>query len=149
MIVTKTPVIIPTRLEWLALLAMIGIFGFIAQVRVVISSSTQTEIGKLFSSCGGASDDGPTTRDRWKRNLGSLHPSTASLLRRSFDNTDLVLTCGQIVFATILERIFFHSVPTALSVIGTLLIISSAIYVVVNKPHSLRSYTSLMSTILL
>jgi drug/metabolite transporter (DMT)-like permease len=132
MIVTKTPVIIPTRLEWLTLLAMIGIFGFIAQVRVA-TSSTQTEFGKLISSCAGAADDGPTTRDRWKRNHGSLHPSIVSLLRRSFDNTDLVLTCGQIVFATILERIFFHSVPTALSVIGTLLIMGSAIFVVVNK----------------
>lgn len=80
MIVTKTPVIIPTRLDWLALLAMIGIFGFIAQVRVVISSSTQTEIGKFFSPCGGASDDGLTTRDRWKRDHGSLHPSIVSLL---------------------------------------------------------------------
>jgi hypothetical protein len=148
MLVTKTPVIIPTRLEWLTLLAMIGIFGFIAQVRVV-TSSTQTEIGKRISSCAGAADDGPTARDRWKRNHGSLHPSIVSLLRRLFDNTDLVLTCGQIVFATILERIFFHSVPTALSVIGTLLIMGSAIFVVVNKPHPLRSYTSLMSTILL
>jgi len=38
----------------------------------------------------------------------------------------------QIVFATILERIFFHAVPTTLSVIGTLLIISSALYVAVS-----------------
>jgi hypothetical protein len=45
MIVTKTPFIIPTRLEWLALLAMIGIFGFIAQVRLVSSFATQTKFG--------------------------------------------------------------------------------------------------------
>lgn len=38
---------------------------------------------------------------------------------------------AQVVFATILERIFFKVVPTALSIIGTLLIISSAIYVAV------------------
>jgi hypothetical protein len=32
MVVTKTEIIVPTRLGWLALLAMIGIFGFFAQV---------------------------------------------------------------------------------------------------------------------
>lgn len=37
----------------------------------------------------------------------------------------------QVVFATILERIFFKAIPTALSIVGTLLIISSAIYVAV------------------
>ena len=30
--VTKTDVFIPTRLDWMAMLIMIGIFGFIAQV---------------------------------------------------------------------------------------------------------------------
>jgi hypothetical protein len=39
MIVTKTPFIIPTRLEWLVLLA-IGTFGFVAQVRPVVASET-------------------------------------------------------------------------------------------------------------
>lgn len=32
MIVTKTPLVVPTRLEWLGMLFMIGIFGFFAQV---------------------------------------------------------------------------------------------------------------------
>lgn len=32
MLVTKTHFIIPTRLEWVALFAMIGLFGFFAQV---------------------------------------------------------------------------------------------------------------------
>lgn len=32
MAITREPVVIPTRLEWLALLLMIGIFGFLAQV---------------------------------------------------------------------------------------------------------------------
>jgi hypothetical protein len=35
MIITKTPFIVPTRLEWLGMLVMIGIFGFFAQVRVI------------------------------------------------------------------------------------------------------------------
>lgn len=37
----------------------------------------------------------------------------------------------EIIFATILERIFFNAVPTTLSVIGTLLILASAFYVAV------------------
>lgn len=32
LIINKTPFIIPNRLEWLGMLAMIGVFGFIAQV---------------------------------------------------------------------------------------------------------------------
>ena len=132
MIVTKTPFIIPTRFEWLALLALIGIFGFIAQVRPVVSFVTQTEFWKFFLSYAGTSDDGPTTRDRWKRDHGNLHSGIVSLLRRSVVITYLVHPCGQVIFATILEWIFFHTIPTSLSVIGTLLIIGSAIYVVVN-----------------
>lgn len=38
------------------------------------------------------------------------------------------------VFAVILQWIFFHSLPSALSVIGSLMIISSAMYVVVCFP---------------
>ncbi|KZP24259.1 drug/metabolite transporter superfamily [Athelia psychrophila] len=37
----------------------------------------------------------------------------------------------QIVFASILERIFFHSTPSALSIVGNLIILSSALYVAV------------------
>ena len=32
MMVTKTPFIIPSRLDWFSLLIMIGILGFIAQI---------------------------------------------------------------------------------------------------------------------
>lgn len=38
----------------------------------------------------------------------------------------------QIVFATILERVFFHVVPSVLSVVGTLTIITCALYVAVS-----------------
>jgi hypothetical protein len=34
MIATKTPVVVPTRIDWLALLFLIGMFGFTAQVNV-------------------------------------------------------------------------------------------------------------------
>lgn len=48
-----------------------------------------------------------------------------------FPPTDLLRSFVQIVFATILERMFFHAIPSALSVIGTLMIISCALYVAV------------------
>ncbi|KAF8151749.1 EamA-like transporter family-domain-containing protein [Crassisporium funariophilum] len=91
MIITKTPFIIPQRVEWMALLIMIGIFGFIAQTLLTMGLQRETA------------------------GRGSMAVYT------------------QVVFATILERIFFHAVPTALSIIGTLLIISSAIYVALTK----------------
>lgn len=39
----------------------------------------------------------------------------------------------QIVFATVLDQIFFHSVPSTLSVIGTLIILTSTLYVAYTK----------------
>ncbi|THH01980.1 hypothetical protein EW026_g817 [Hermanssonia centrifuga] len=39
----------------------------------------------------------------------------------------------QIVFATTFERVFFHTTPPALSIVGTTIIMSSAIYVAVTK----------------
>ncbi|EEB94851.1 hypothetical protein MPER_06272 [Moniliophthora perniciosa FA553] len=39
----------------------------------------------------------------------------------------------QIIFATIFERIWFHTVPSLLSIIGTLIIIGSALYVALTK----------------
>ncbi|KAJ7475135.1 hypothetical protein B0H11DRAFT_2034262 [Mycena galericulata] len=39
----------------------------------------------------------------------------------------------QIIFASVLERIFFHTVPTILSLLGTSIIMSSAIYVALTK----------------
>ncbi|KDR72929.1 hypothetical protein GALMADRAFT_252278 [Galerina marginata CBS 339.88] len=91
MIANKTPVIIPTRWDWLLLLFLIGIFGFVAQTLLTMGLQRETA------------------------GRGSMAVYT------------------QIVFATILERIFFHAVPTVLSVIGTLLIVSSALYVALTK----------------
>lgn len=39
----------------------------------------------------------------------------------------------QIIFASILERIFFHTTPTLLSLLGTAIIISAALYVALTK----------------
>lgn len=91
MIATKSPIVISTRIDWLALLVMIGIFGFIAQFLMIMGLQRETA------------------------GRGSMAMYT------------------QIVFATILEKIIFHTVPSALSIIGTLLIVVSAIYIAVMK----------------
>jgi len=39
----------------------------------------------------------------------------------------------QIIFATILEYVFFHSTPPPLSILGASIIISAAIYVALSK----------------
>ncbi|KAF9005109.1 hypothetical protein BDQ17DRAFT_1240680 [Cyathus striatus] len=88
---TGTPFVIPTRIEWVALLFMIGIFGFSAQTLLTMGLQRETA------------------------GRGSMAIYT------------------QIVFASILERIFFHTVPSALSVLGTCMIIASALYVVLTK----------------
>ena len=45
--------------------------------------------------------------------------------------TDTGANFAQIVFATALELIVFHTAPPALSVLGTVIIVSSALYVAV------------------
>ncbi|KAL5514086.1 hypothetical protein ACEPAG_2847 [Sanghuangporus baumii] len=91
MILLGQKVILPTRLEWLALLLMIGIFGFLAQALLTMGLQRETA------------------------GRGSL------------------AIYVQIIYATILERIFFHTVPSALSIIGTMIIMGSAVYVAVTK----------------
>ncbi|KAJ7280288.1 DUF6-domain-containing protein [Mycena rebaudengoi] len=48
----------------------------------------------------------------------------------------------QIVFASVLERIFFHTTPTLLSLFGTAIIMSSAIYVALTKKKEESSVVS-------
>ncbi|KAF8057617.1 drug/metabolite transporter superfamily [Lyophyllum atratum] len=89
MIIQKTPIVVPTEVEWLALLILIGVFGFIAQVLLTMGLQRET----------------------------AGRASTA------------VYT--QVVFAAVLERIFFQTTPSILSVIGTVIIITAALYVAV------------------
>ncbi|KAL5480376.1 hypothetical protein ACEPAI_1646 [Sanghuangporus weigelae] len=91
MILLGQKVVLPTRLEWLALLLMIGIFGFLAQALLTMGLQRETA------------------------GRGSL------------------AIYVQIIYATILERIFFHTVPSALSIIGTVIIMGSAVYVALTK----------------
>ncbi|KAJ3562036.1 hypothetical protein NP233_g9827 [Leucocoprinus birnbaumii] len=91
MIMAETPFVIPTRPEWLAMLVMIGIFGFFAQILLTMGLARET-------ASRGA--------------LGMY---------------------SQVVFAGILERIFFHTIPSGLSLAGTLLIVSCALFIALTK----------------
>ncbi|KAI0048180.1 DUF6-domain-containing protein, partial [Auriscalpium vulgare] len=94
MIVLRIPPVIPTKIEWLAALLLIGIFGFIAQTLL-----------------------------------------TMGLQRETAGRGTLALYIG-IIFALALERVFFHVTPSALSIAGTIIIMSSAIYVALTKDNA-------------
>ncbi|KAF8647966.1 hypothetical protein AX16_006428 [Volvariella volvacea WC 439] len=100
MIATKTPLVIPTQLDWLGMLFMIGIFGFVAQVLLTMG------------------------------------------LQREAAGRGTMAIYTQVIFATILERIFFHTSPPFLSIIGTVLILSSALYVALTKERSKEDKTA-------
>ncbi|KIJ97898.1 hypothetical protein K443DRAFT_681172 [Laccaria amethystina LaAM-08-1] len=91
MLVTKTNFVIPTRLDWIALFAMIGLFGFFAQTLLTMG------------------------------------------LQRETAGRGTMAIYTQIVFASVLEQIFFHTTPSMFSVIGTVMILTSALYVALTK----------------
>ncbi|KAJ7084179.1 hypothetical protein C8R43DRAFT_1051893 [Mycena crocata] len=91
MAVLRQPVVVPTRLAWLGLLAVIGVLGFFAQILLTMGFQRET--------AGRAS----------------------------------MALYTQIIFASVLERVFFHTTPTFLSFLGTTIIIASAIYVAVTN----------------
>ncbi|KAF8063349.1 hypothetical protein FPV67DRAFT_238316 [Lyophyllum atratum] len=97
LVLQRTPIVVPTKLEWLGLLVMIGIFGFIAQILLTMGLQRETA------------------------GRGSIAVYT------------------QIVFAAVLERIFFKTTPSVLSVVGTLIIITTALYVAVTKDQMKKS----------
>jgi len=90
-IVTKTEVVIPMRWDFLAMLFMIGIFGFIAQILLTLG------------------------------------------LQRETAGRGTMAVYVQIIFATTCEKVFFHTTPTPLSILGTVIIMTAAIYVAVTK----------------
>ncbi|KAF8873874.1 hypothetical protein BD779DRAFT_1678989 [Infundibulicybe gibba] len=91
MVTTKSPFVIPTRLDWLGLLMLIGVFGFIAQILLAMG------------------------------------------LQRETAGRGTLALYIQVVFVVVLQRIFFNSIPSALSVCGTLIILTSALYVILTK----------------
>ncbi|KAG6867921.1 hypothetical protein C0993_009515 [Termitomyces sp. T159_Od127] len=99
MLVQKTPIVIPTKIEWVAMLIMIGVFGFIAQTLLTMGLQRETA------------------------GRGSIAIYT------------------QIVFASILERIFFEAESSFLSLTGTFIIIVSALYVGFSKQRARTAKT--------
>ncbi|KAJ3481759.1 hypothetical protein NLI96_g7437 [Meripilus lineatus] len=93
LLVTGTPIVVPTRIDWGLMLIMIGIFGFIAQVLLTMGLQRETA----------------------GRGTMAVY----------------VQECSH--HSTLFERIFFHTVPSPLSIVGTIIIITSAIYVAVTK----------------
>ncbi|KAI5119682.1 hypothetical protein M0805_009626 [Coniferiporia weirii] len=91
MLLLQQTFVFPTRIEWLALLVMIGIFGFLAQVLLTMG------------------------------------------LQRETAGRGAMAIYVQIIFASILERIFFHTIPSVLSITGTVIIIGSAVFVAISK----------------
>jgi len=91
MFVTRSPVVVPTQLDWLVMLIMIGIFGFFSQVLLTMG------------------------------------------LQRETAGRGTMAIYTQIVFATILERVVFQTTPSALSILGTLIIIAAALYIAFTK----------------
>ncbi|OSC97000.1 DUF6-domain-containing protein [Trametes coccinea BRFM310] len=94
MIIMRTPVVVPMRWDWLLMLLLIGLFGFVAQVLLTMG------------------------------------------LQRETAGRGTMAVYIQIIFATIFERVFFHTSPSFLSVVGTLIILTSAIYVALIKARS-------------
>jgi len=61
-------------------------------------------------------------------------------LQRETASRGTLAIYSKIIFATILERIVFHTLPTFLSVVGTLMIVMSALYIVVRSAQQLHPW---------
>ncbi|KAH9849174.1 DUF6-domain-containing protein [Lenzites betulinus] len=101
MIVMQTPIIVPMRWEWLLMLLLIGLFGFVAQVLLTMGLQRETA----------------------GRGTMAVYIQASP-------------TIALIIFATIFERVFFHSSPSLLSLFGTMIILTSAIYVALIKART-------------
>ena len=55
------------------------------------------------------------------------------LYKSANDVTCWTCRTSQIIFATMFERIYFHTTPPPLSIVGTVIIMTSAIYVAVRS----------------
>jgi hypothetical protein len=75
LIINKTPFIIPNRLEWLGMLAMIGIFGFIAQVGHHTRYNLSHPLNFSWNANLVPVGVGTPARDRWTRVDGCVYPS--------------------------------------------------------------------------
>ncbi|KAL5522116.1 hypothetical protein ACEPAF_1973 [Sanghuangporus sanghuang] len=103
-IVTRESIVIPTRLIWLALLILIGIFGFVAQMLLTLG------------------------------------------FQRGAAGRSAMAIYVQMIFAIALERIFFRTVPSILSVTGIAIIMGSAIFVALTKQTKETSMAAIDGT---
>ena len=135
MILFKLPFVIPTRTSWLVMLVLIGIFGFCAQVcHLILSPLSLRPISdrliqpiKILLTMG-------LQRETAGRGALAIYTSVCSP-RPPYPNAKSPLR--QIVFAVVFEFAAFHTTPSTLSIIGALMIVSSAIYTTVIFPLSL------------
>ena len=67
-------------------------------------------------------------------------------LQRETASRGALALYSKIIFATLLERIVFHTFPTFLSVVGALMIVGSALYIVVCFLTNTRIMSSLTDT---
>jgi len=63
-------------------------------------------------------------------------------LQRETASRGTLAIYSKIIFATMLERIVFHTLPTFLSVVGTLMIVVSALYIVVRSSKLYNTCTT-------
>ena len=106
MIINGVPFVWPTKLIWGFFFAEIGIFGFCA---LVYTQWIHTKHAKL-------------TYTKVLLTMG---------LQRENASRGVMAIYTQIIFATVFERIFFQTELSALSAVGSLIIIASALYVAV------------------
>lgn len=137
MLITREKFVFPTTLAWMGLLIELGTLGFCAQVR---SGQCHFRMRAMNDSSLDSVDNGTSTRDGGAWNYGCVYPGEPyGLDIPDVSFVTFSILC-QIVFATILDRIFFHTIPSVLSVTGTLIIIASALYVAVSSHTSFIFY---------
>ncbi|KAI0728302.1 hypothetical protein C8Q72DRAFT_918240 [Fomitopsis betulina] len=97
LLISRTPIVIPNKVEWAGMFVGIGFCGFFYQMLLTMG------------------------------------------LQRETAGRGTMAVYVQIVYATINDFVFFHTPPTLLSVVGTIVIISSAMYVALSKKESAPS----------
>lgn len=133
MILFKVPPVIPTQVLWLVMLFAVGILGLIGQVCYPCWYSDHLMwpifgLWRLFW--------------QWVFNAKQLGVALSQFIPRYVSVLTLVYLSHlwllrQIVFAVMFEFLFSRTTPSALSIVGTLIIVTSAIYITVILPLSL------------
>lgn len=144
MIVLRIPVVVPTRWEWLLLLLLIGIFGFGGQVCGHLFAST------AYDNCGTISSEQVLLTlglQRETAGRGTIAVYGQGSTQHDGCSSRADRSGVQIVFATILQRIFLHIMPSPLSIVGTVIIIGSALYVAVCRRFHFLKFLGVTLTI--